>query len=279
MKTGKITAVIMSITVIFLFALFTLLNINKLIQTPMNSIPLDAGWLGFLIMFANGFFFSFILNRNKIGTTERLMLSIGLGFGLTFAAMILLGLFWQFSLLTVLLSQIILLIILITVAVFRGLRADPDIFSWNKKSSTWLTSLNGVHAILLAIIGILVFIALYNTLSVPPTDWDSLAYGVNYAKIMYNAGNIPLIAGPSIGIEMSASYPPGVQLLGVFLFVFAGKANDFYYRMLSPIFSLSTLLVTYKFAMLLNKERTFSIYAISALSVIPFFWEVFINET
>jgi hypothetical protein len=133
--------------------------------------------------------------------------------------------------------------------------------------------------ILLVIIGILGFVALYDTLALPATDWDSLTYGVNYAKIMFNVGNIPLIAGPSIGIEMSASYPPGVQLIGVFLYVFAGNVNDFYYRMLSPIFSLSTLLVTYKFAMLLNKNRTFSIYAISTLSIIPFFWELFINET
>ena len=49
---------------------------------------------------------------------------------------------------------------------------------------------------------------------------------------MFETGKIPLIAGPSIGLEMSASYPPGIQLLAVYLYTFAGNANDFYYRMI-----------------------------------------------
>jgi hypothetical protein len=78
---------------------------------------------------------------------------------------------------------------------------------------------------------------------------------------------------------MSAAYPPGIQLTAASLYTLAGSANDFYYRLLSPIFSLATLLVTYKFAQQLTKNRAFSIYAVSELCAIPYFWELFIQET
>ena len=102
---------------------------------------------------------------------------------------------------------------------------------------------------------------------------------VNYAKIIFQNSHIPLIAGPSIGIEMSASYPPGTQLAATFLYVFAGSANDFYYRLLPPIFSIATLLVVYKFTREVTKNRTASVFAASALTLIPYFWELFIMES
>ena len=241
----------------------------------MEPFPLDGGWAGLFLVLVNGFLLSLILDRNKVGILERLFLSIGLGFGLTFVVMILLGVMLEISLLSVLLAQSILLLVMGTFVLRRGFR-----FDFNAEVAAFKVNRQGaIQAFLLAIIGVLGFAALYNALALPATEWDSLAYGVNYAKIIFQNGHIPLIAGPSIGIEMSAPYPPGVQLAAVSLYAFAGKANDFYYRILSPIFSLATLIVTYKFAMLLNKNRTFSVYAVSALVMIPFFWELFIQET
>jgi hypothetical protein len=276
MSTHKCIVAVAGVIIILLPVVFVL---SKILQPPLEPVPFDAGWLGFLFIFANGFFLSFILNRNRVGILERALLTLGLGFGLTFVVMILVGVLWDFYLPTIILTQTILLIVLGVAAYSRGLRIDANTFSWPKKSDFQLTRLNVFPAFILGIIGVLVFVALYDAVAFPVMDWDSLAYGVNYAKIMFQAGNIPLIAGPSIGIEMSAPYPPGVQLIAVFLYVFTGNANDFYYKLLSPIFSIATLIVTYKFAMHLNKNRAFSIYAISALSLIPFFWELFIRES
>jgi hypothetical protein len=161
----------------------------------------------------------------------------------------------------------------------RGFRIKLDTFSLNKQIDFKITRLNILTTSLIVIIGALIVLGLYKTLTLPATEWDSLGYGVYYAKIIFQQGKIPLIAGPSIGLEMSASYPPGVQLTAVSLYALAGSANDFYYRILSPIFSLATALITYKFARLLTKNRTFSIFAVAALCAVPYFWELFILET
>jgi hypothetical protein len=193
--------------------------------------------------------------------------------------MIILGLFWVFSFWTVLLTEGLALVVLGTLAVYQGFRVKAGFLREVTLTNAKITKLNILTALLLLIIGILVLVAFYDTLALPAIEWDSLAYGVNYAKIMFQHGSIPLIAGPSIGLEMSANYPPGFQLSAVLLYVFAGNANDFYYRLLSPVFGIATLLATYHFAKLVNKSKTYSIYAIFGLSLVPFFWELFIEET
>ncbi len=265
-------ASVAAVSLVVAFAVF-------LLGAPMESVPLDGGWLGLLFIFANGFFLSYILNPQKTGSLERLLLTVGLGFGLTFTVMVLMGLFWEFSLFSVLLTQIILLAILSATAFLRGFRPKAPNLRLPTKNNFPTTKLGFLHAVCVAVIGVLVAVSIYEAISLPATEWDSLAYGVNYAKIMFQKGTIPFIAGPSIGIEMSASYPPGVQLVAVFLYVFAGNVNDFYYRLLPPIFGLATFAVTYKFAMLLSKNRTISLYAVIALSAVPVFWDLFVIES
>jgi len=256
-----------------------LFNATSIFQAPIESIPVDCGWIGFVLIFVNGFLLSYVLAGDGVDTTERLLLSIGLGFGIIFVVMILIGVLWEFSLLTIILTQVILLVTLFAAAINRGLKPNFNGFLWIKQKNGRVTKLNILHAILLIVISIYVIAAVYKTVSLPATDWDSLAYGVNYAKIIFEKGNIPLIAGPSIGLEMSASYPPGVQLTAVYLYSLAGNANDFYYRVLSPIFGLATMITVYKFAMIASKNKTISVFAVFTLSAIPVFWELFIQET
>jgi hypothetical protein len=249
--------------------------VSALTRYGTESVPLDWGWAGFIFIIANGFLLSCIILNKKSGLLDRLLLTVGLGFGLTFVVMILMGVLWQLTLPYVLAAETGLLVVLGILAVKRGLKIPhyslaPDVKI--KKHHLF-------QAVLISIIVVLAFSAIYDALSLPPTEWDSLAYGVNYAKIIYQNSHIPLIAGPSIGIEMSASYPPGMQLSATFLYVFAGSANDFYYRMLSPIFSLATLLVVYKFARQLTQNRTAAVFAASALTLIPYFWQLMIQDT
>ena len=279
MKSSKLVAAFAGVIVVFLVATVVLFKIGNPLQTPMESVPFDGGWLGFVFIFANGFFVSYVLQPKRAGILERLLLTVGLGFGLTFLVMVLLGLFWEFTLLSVLLTQVILLAVFASAAARRGFKVKLDAFKWPSASGFQWTQLKVVYAICIAVFAVLISLAIYDTVTLPPTDWDSLAYGVNYAKIMFEKSTIPLIAGPSIGIEMSASYPPGIQLAAVFLYVFAGTANDFYYRILSPLFGLATLALTYKFANLLNKNRMVSLYAVAALGAITVFWNLFVIES
>jgi len=268
----SILTIAASLILVFSAALYALFH--AVTQASIESIPLDWGWLGLALIFINGYFFSLAFNRSSVGFAERLLLSIGIGFGFTVFGLILLGVSLGFSFSSVLLTQMVLLGISIVAALLRGWRPLSP-----QSRNLQITKPTTLQTTLAALICVFGAFALFKALVLPATEWDSLAYGVNYAKIIFENGSIPLIAGPSIGLEMSASYPPGVQLTAVVLYTFAGSANDFYYRLLAPLCGVATVLVTYKFALHLTRNRTFSVFAASLLCVIPFFWELFIQES
>ncbi|MCX8154095.1 MAG: hypothetical protein N3E52_06660, partial [Candidatus Bathyarchaeota archaeon] len=219
--------------------------------------------------------FSYVIAKDGIDAAERLLSAIGFGFGITIVAMILIGILWEISLPTTLLMQTILFIIMLAAVLRRGLNSKSKL----KLGNISIPKFSHAEAALLAAIGAYACVAIYQTLAYPAVEWDSLAYGVNYAKIIFENGRIPLIAGPSIGLEMSASYPPGTQLLAVYLYTFAGNADDFYFRILQPIFGLAAMVATYKFAAFITKNRAAAVFAIFILASIPTFWELFIHET
>jgi len=270
-----IVAVIVGFLYFFQFPPYPL-AIPNILQAPIEAIPFDSGWIGFVFIFVDGLLFSYILAITGVDITERLLLSVGLGFGATYALMILVGILWDLSFLTIILGQSGLFITLCSIAFYKRFKMNLNI---NPRKDIHIPKFRLVEIILLFVVSIYTVASIHKTVAYPAIEWDSLAYGVNYAKILFDMGKVPLIAGPSIGLEMSASYPPGVQLLAVYLYTFAGNANDFYYRMLQPIFGLATIIVTYKFALAATKNKTASVFAIFILSAIPSFWESFILET
>jgi hypothetical protein len=256
------------------------LSLPNILQAPIEKIPFDSGWVSFAFIFVNGFLLSYILVNDGVDVAERLLLSVGLGFGVTCVVMILIGILWGLSFAAILLAQSALFILLLSVALYARLKLAFKLnFDVYLRKNIRTPKFSFVEIVLLLVIGIYAVVSIHKTVAYPAIEWDSLAYGVNYAKILFEIGKVPLIAGPSIGLEMSASYPPGVQFLAVYLYSFAGNANDFYFRILQPIFGLATILATYKFAMLATKNRTASVFAVFILSVIPAFWEFFIHET
>jgi hypothetical protein len=284
----KYAAVIVSVVIILTQVLNSIyiyyfspstFRIPNIFHAPIAPIPFDTGWIGFAFIFANGFLLSYILIRDGVDSTERLLLAIGLGFGATSVIMILIGILWEISLSTIILTQSSLLVALLLAAFYKGLKPSFISYLKLKTGKAHIPKLTFVEAILLIVIGMFVVVAIYQTVAYPSMEWDSLAYGVNYAKIIFENGKIPLIAGPSIGLEMSANYPPGVQLLAADLYVFAGNAADFYFRILQPIFGLATMMVTYKFAEAVTKNRTAAVFAVFALGSMSTFWELFVHET
>jgi len=254
-------------------------RIPNIFHAPIELIPFDTGWIGFAFIVVNGLLLSYVLTKNRVDTLERFLLSIGFGFGVVYLVMILIGILWEISIFTIILAQVSLFISLLLAAFFRGLKPSFNGCLRLKKKILLIAKFNRFDAILLIIIAIFVIVAIYQTVAYPAIEWDSLAYGVNYAKIIFEEGKIPLIAGPSIGLEMSASYPPGVQLLAVYCYVFAGNAGDFYFRILQPIFGLATIIATYKFALIVTKNRTAAVFAMFALCSMSTFWELFVHET
>ncbi len=272
-----IISVIIGILSIFSYPTsgFTLPNI---FQPLVEPIPLDTGWVGFIFILVNGFLLSLVLSKDGLDMLERLVLSMGLGFGATYVLMILVGILWKISLSNAILVQTILLVISLIFALRRGWRPNLNRF-FHMGKNDFVPSLSLPETAILFGLGVYMFVALYQTVAYPAIEWDSLAYGVNYAKIILEKGAVPLIAGPSVGLEMSASYPPGIQMLAVYFYVFAGNANDFYFRILQPILGVAVITATYKFAMTVTKNKKASFFAILTLSAMPTFWQAFVQET
>ena len=180
-----------------LFATFSVLYFANMLQGPMEPVPLDTTCLAWLVLdICQWLFFIVYFRPLKGGRSSRLLLTLGLGFGSTFGMMILLGILWQISLLSVLVVQISLLITLTTIAVAKGLRFNAALFSVSQNGSDSSTKQTVFQVFLLIIVFTLVSLGIYDALALPPLDWDSLAYGVNYAKIIFQNSHIPLIAGP-----------------------------------------------------------------------------------
>ncbi len=260
--------------------LASLLNIFAIyMHAPVEKIQLDTGTIGFLFIFLNGFLISHILARDEVDSIERLILSTSLGFGMTSLVTLLLGLLWEISLLTIMLTQATLLTILLVTITYKKIKLNLKTRLKLLKKNLHMSNFSLPKVILCTAIGTCIILAIYRTVAYPIVDWDTLAYGVNYAKIIFENKKVPLIAGPSIGLEMSANYPPGIQLIAVYLYAFAGVSNDFYYKILQPIFGLLVIIATYKFSLSLSQNKIASLFAVVILSTIPLFWILFIQET
>ena len=83
----------------------------------------------------------------------------------------------------------------------------------------------------------------------PITEWDAIVYHASVGKLWFlGRPNPPLIYGPSVGIEISANYPPLFPATGAFFYVALNHFDDFYLRILPPLTLLGTLLLSYAYA-------------------------------
>ncbi len=75
---------------------------------------------------------------------------------------------------------------------------------------------------------------IFHSATTPVYDYDAAIYHDAMAKILVNQHGMPLIAGPSPGIEMSANYPPLFPALGAVTLLSAG-GNDLFLRLLAVV--------------------------------------------
>jgi hypothetical protein len=120
-------------------------------------------------------------------------------------------------------------------------------------------------------IGIIFFFCFYHALLTVVVHWDALVYHATMAVFMYNGHGIPLIAGPSIGIEMSANFPPLFSALGAYYYIQIGAIDDFYLRAISPVMGILTVLATYKIGEVLAGKK-YGIMSALFLAMTPLFF-------
>ncbi len=110
----------------------------------------------------------------------------------------------------------------------------------------------------------------YHATTVPILHWDALVYHATMAKMMFEYSGIPTIAGPSVGIQMSANYPALFPALGTFFYVQVGAAQDVYLRLISPTAGILAALFVYKTAVRLG-GKTFGRAAALFLALSPLY--------
>ena len=120
-------------------------------------------------------------------------------------------------------------------------------------------------------IGIIFFFCFYYALLTVIVHWDATVYHGVMPVLMYENHSFPLLAGPSIGIEMSANFPPLFSALGAFYYIQIGLVEDFYLRVIPPVMGILAVLATYKIGEVLAGKK-YGIISALFLAITPLFF-------
>jgi len=238
--------------------------INILLRSPVAPLVLVSvdvtfhtllGLLGLLLLVVKGFII--VKKWFKVPFLEQILLSCAFGLGVTSFTTFLLA---ALQLLT--LRNVILVDLAFFSAVFLLPRKNVEFPEMN-------IILTPPEKRMLIFIGVILLGGLLYAVMFPPLEWDSLAYQAYYSKLVYENHGLPVLFGPSIGIEMSAAYPPAYQMLGCYIYVIAGEPNTQFMTVLSYAAGVLSLLVVFLFAH--QTVSSHRMYAVAAALAVPFF--------
>ncbi|MBU6997236.1 MAG: hypothetical protein HXS49_03790 [Theionarchaea archaeon] len=217
------------------------------------SALLGLGAIG--IMVIKGF----IITRKWIETSpvQQAILSFAFGFGVTAFLTFLLAALQLLTLRNVLLTDAAFFCAVVLIPPHKFRVPDIDISLSTREKKWW------------RLIGIILVVGMVYAVLFPPLEWDSLAYQAYYSKLVYEEKGLPVIFGPSIGIEMSAAYPPAYQMLGCYTYVLSGDSNAQLMSVLSYMAGVLSLVVTFLFAGLVLPSHR--MYAVIVAVAVPFF--------
>ena len=247
---------------------------------PIAGVPLAL--LATIEVFFLGFAAAYLLLGNEKSRSLKILCGFGLGFGLTGLITIVLGI--TGNLYQTPLNAAILLVGTVSLAavVYRKKAKEKlsfrQIFVPNFKIKIspppnvkfWLPAAVAVAVIF--------FFCFYHALLTVIVHWDATVYHAAMSVIMYNQHAIPVIAGPSIGIEMSANFPPLFSALGAYYYIQIGAVEDFFLRAIPPVMGLLTVLATYKIGEVIY-GRKLGVVAALFLAVTPLFFRYSIYAT
>ncbi|NLF89270.1 glycosyltransferase family 39 protein [Candidatus Bathyarchaeota archaeon] len=222
-----------------------------------------------------------LLNKEK-DFVVKFVTALGLGAGLTGLIVIILAIFGSLYQLPLNLAVLTVCVISLSVIVYRGKANSLSLkqFLTSYFSLPMLQLPSNLKLWLPACLAIMAvfFFSFYHALSTVIVHWDALVYHAAMANIMYNEHAIPLIVGPSIGLEMSANFPPLYSALGAYVYTQIGSVQDVYLRLIAPIMGLLTVLATYKIGEIAVGKK-FGLIAALFLALTPLFFRYSIYAT
>jgi len=254
-------------------------------QINYTPVQIAGGPLAFLAtieVLILGFASSYLLLHNEKDTSIKLLSVIGLGFGFTGFITIILGILQNLFPLPLntailLVSLIFLLIIFLRKKLKERLTLKEIVTPRFSLKITRPPNWKFWLPICVAI-GIIFFLCFYHALLTVIIHWDAIVYHAAMANIMYKEHGIPVIAGPSIGIQMSANFPPLFSALGAYYYIQIGTIEDFFLRVIPPVMGLLTVLATYKLGEVIAGKK-FGLISALILSLTPLFFRYSIYAT
>ncbi len=221
-----------------------------------------------------------VLLSSEKDFTLKLVTAVGLGAGLTGLIVIALGIFGSLYQLPLNLAVLTVCAISLSVIAYRGkanahllkVSLTPHLpkFELPPNFKLWLPACLAIGAVF--------FFSFYHALSTVVVHWDALVYHAAMANIMYNEHAVPVIVGPSIGLEMSANFPPLYSALGAYFYTQIGSIQDVYLRLIAPVMGLLTVLATYKIGEVAVGKK-FGLLAALFLALTPLFFRYSIYAT
>ena len=227
----------------------------------LASVDFDPMWvLGALVIGFMGLKGVVIVKKwFKTSFVEQILLSAAFGFGITSLVMFFLAALQLLTLRNVLLTD---------AAFFSAVFLIPRRIIELPESKTEIT-LPPAEKNLWVLIGIILLGGFLYAGLFPPLEWDSLAYQAYYSTLIYENQGLPSLFGPSIGIEMSAAYPPAYQMLGSYTYILSGRAETQFMTVLSYISGILSLVTVFLFASQVVSSH--KMYAVIAALAVPFF--------
>jgi hypothetical protein len=257
---------------------------NPIIQyTPIQIEGIPLAFLATIEILILGFLSAHTLLTNEKDALIKFISALGLGAGFTALITIILAIFGNLFQLPLNIAIILLCASFLLVNVYKQKgKEKPSIqeslkayFSIGKirrpaNFRLWLLACSAI--------GIIFFFCFYHALLTVIMHWDSTVYHAVMPVIMYENHGIPLIAGPSIGIEMSANFPPLFPALGAYYYIQMGLIEDFYLRVISPVMGILTVLATYKIGEVLAGKK-YGIISALFLAITPLFFRYSVYAT
>ena len=251
--------------------------------TPIQIEGIPLAFLATIEILILGVLSAHTLLANEKDTFIKFISALGLGIGFTALITIILGIFGNLFQLPLNITIILLCVGFLLVNVYkqRG-KEKPSIQEFLKAHFTirkirkpanfrlWLLACSAI--------GVIFFFCFYHALLTVIMHWDSTVYHAVMPVIMYENHGIPLIAGPSIGIEMSANFPPLFSALGAYYYIQMGLIEDFYLRVIPPVMGILTVLATYKIGEVLAGKK-YGIISALFLAITPLFFRYSVYAT
>lgn len=251
--------------------------------TPVQIYGIPWAVLAAIEVLLLGAVSSYLFLKNEKDTSIRLISIVGLGFGLTGLITIIFGIARNLFQLPLNAAVLLVTLAFLLLVVYRRKREEKLTF---KQAFTPYLPLKNfkrppnmkLWLPVCAAIGVIFFFCFYHALLSVVMHWDAVVYHAAMANMIYRENAIPVIAGPSIGIQMSANFPPLFSALGAYFYVQIGGIEDFFLRAISPVMGLLTVFATYKLGEVVAGKKLGLISAL-ILALTPLFFRYSIYAT